>query len=97
MLESLTKEHWPIYLGDRFRVDIAESGEMELQLYEVSGFSRQKETGREAYSLLFSGPMNPVLQQGIFTIRHNAMGLLDIFLVPIGPDSKGMRYEAIFN
>jgi len=24
------------------------------------------------------------------------MGDLDLFLVPIGPDGEGMRYEAIF-
>jgi hypothetical protein len=25
------------------------------------------------------------------------MGTLDLFLVPIGPDYQGMRYEAVFN
>lgn len=96
MLETLTKEHWSLYIGDLFRLENAKSEVVDLTLDKVSGFGQRQGAVREAYSLLFTGPMNPVFQQGIFTINHRGMGTLDIFLVPIGPDSKGMRYEAIF-
>jgi hypothetical protein len=29
-------------------------------------------------------------------VRHAQLGAMEIFLVPIGPDEGGMRYEAIF-
>jgi hypothetical protein len=38
----------------------------------------------------------PVLPQGIQRLSHAELGELDLFLVPIGPDAQGMRYEAAF-
>jgi hypothetical protein len=29
-------------------------------------------------------------------MEHAAIGTFELFLVPIGPDREGMRYEAIF-
>ena len=37
------------------------------------------------------------LPQGTFRYEHPVHGALDLFTVPIGPDSKGMCYEVIFN
>jgi hypothetical protein len=34
--------------------------------------------------------------QRIYTLRHVELGALEIFLVPIGPDDRGMCYEAVF-
>jgi hypothetical protein len=46
--------------------------------------------------LLFRGPRTPVLPQRIYRLEHAVMGPLEIFLVPIGPDAEGMRYQAVF-
>jgi hypothetical protein len=35
--------------------------------------------------------------QAIYAMRHPTLGALDVFLVPIGPDAVGMRYQAVFN
>jgi hypothetical protein len=51
----------------------------------------------ENFSLLFRGPMAPVLPQRIYRLDHNSLGRLEIFLVPLGPDGEGMQYEAVFN
>ncbi|MFQ6028489.1 MAG: hypothetical protein ACE5Q6_13435 [Dehalococcoidia bacterium] len=37
------------------------------------------------------------MHQGIRRVEHKQMGGLDIFLVAIGPDEHGMRYEAVFS
>jgi hypothetical protein len=29
-------------------------------------------------------------------LEHSALGLLELFLVPIEPDAAGLRYQAIF-
>jgi hypothetical protein len=29
-------------------------------------------------------------------MEHPEIGVFELFLVPIGPDEKGLRYEAIF-
>lgn len=35
--------------------------------------------------------------QGIYTVIHPEKGEIPLFLVPLGPDSQGMRYEAVFS
>ncbi len=37
------------------------------------------------------------LGQGTFDLEHDQIGSFALFLVPIGPDAEGMRYEAVFN
>lgn len=96
MLQSLTKETWEIHLNGAFQADIDAGRSLEMRLIEVSGYGRRPDAAREAYSLVFRGPKQPLLAQCIYSLRHELMGQLEIFLVPIGPDSEGMRYEAIF-
>lgn len=53
--------------------------------------------GREggSFRLEFLGPLEPVLPQAIYPI-HGGGGRHDIFIVPIGQEQEGIRYEAIF-
>ena len=52
---------------------------------------------RAPFSLVFRGPGEPVLAQRIYALDNETLGRLEIFLVPIGPDHEGTRYEAVFN
>lgn len=52
---------------------------------------------REAFSVIFRGNSSQALDQQIYHIRHSTMGEMDLFIVPIGPDDEGMRYEAVFS
>jgi hypothetical protein len=40
---------------------------------------------------------NQYFEQGTYPIIHPDKGEIPVFLVPIGPDEFGMRYEAVFN
>jgi hypothetical protein len=51
---------------------------------------------REPFSLLFRGPRSPWAPQGSYRLEHEQLGTLELFLVPLGPDADGMRYEAVF-
>jgi hypothetical protein len=51
---------------------------------------------RLQFSLVFAGPLEPVLPQAIYGLDHDALGHLDLFLVPIGPAEGAMRYQASF-
>lgn len=53
-------------------------------------------TSRHSFSLEFTGPRMPMLAQGLFTLDHEALGRLELFLVPLQPDEAGARYEAVF-
>ncbi len=51
---------------------------------------------REPFSLLFHGPKQTFINQHMYTLQHNDMGLIEVFLVPVNQDEKGFYYEAVF-
>ncbi|MDX6680264.1 MAG: hypothetical protein QOG94_303 [Solirubrobacteraceae bacterium] len=52
--------------------------------------------GRDPFTLVFRGPPEPLLPQATYTFEHADLGVLEIFIVPIGRDADGTIYEAIF-
>lgn len=52
--------------------------------------------GRDQFALLFLGGPTPPARQGVFEVTHPSLGQLGVFLVPLGPDERGERYEAVF-
>lgn len=51
----------------------------------------------EPFSLVFLGPLAPVLPQRTWALEHPVLGTHEVFLVPLGPQEGRMRYEAVFN
>ncbi|EIC29892.1 DUF6916 family protein [Methylomicrobium album] len=96
MLEALTKENWEACLNEDFQVQIDDRNAVDMKLVSVSGFGRSLNGRREAYSLLFQGPGQPVLVQRIYRVQQPQLGSMDIFLVPVGKDAGGIQYEAVF-
>ena len=52
---------------------------------------------RQSFSLTFLGPLEPLLPQGIYTLNNEALGSIDLFMVPLGPLEKEQRYEIVMN
>jgi hypothetical protein len=96
MPETLTKENWTKLQGENFQVDTGNPDPLMMKLAAVSGYGHRLGGNREAFSLLFCGPLQPVLPQRIYQVAHAGIGSQDIFLVPIGPQAGGMGYEAVF-
>ncbi len=96
MLERLRVEDFAARVGETFRLAPGEGASLELELTEARG-ERGGSERRQPFSLLFRGPAEPVLVQRIWRLEHSELGALEIFLVPIGGDDKGMRYEAVFS
>ncbi len=66
-----------------------------LELIEV--IERNDSREFEQFSLIFRAAREPVLPQRTYHVEHETLGSMDLFLVPIGPDDSGMRYQAVFN
>ena len=49
------------------------------------------------FALLFRVEEGPLLPQRIYPLQHDRLGRFELFLVPIGADEIGMRYEAVFS
>lgn len=94
-LEALTAQRFAPLQGDRFRVVPGDSPDFELELADVVDAVHEGARRRQ-FSLLFRGGPDPPLVQRIYRLEHDQLGALDIFLVPLGPDAVGQRYEAVF-
>ncbi|TGX53391.1 hypothetical protein E5A73_11125 [Sphingomonas gei] len=55
------------------------------------------DSGREggSFRLEFLGPADPVLPQATYSFS-NSDATQDIFIVPVGREGGGIRYEAVF-
>jgi hypothetical protein len=51
---------------------------------------------RMPFSLVFHAPLGVRLEQQIYRLENPEMEPFDCFLVPIGPDPFGMRFEAVY-
>lgn len=73
---------------------------LDLVLAEVRdlGVRATAQGQQDNYSLLFRSPVRDrYAPQAVYRLDHAGVGPLEVFLVPLGPDAEGMRYEAIFN
>ena len=94
MLDELKYEDFAGQLNTKFRVVEAEDP-LEIELIEVS----EPKTGgsQEYFSLCFQSEKDKFLPQKLYDLEHETLGRGSIFLVPIGADDNGVRYEAVFN
>ncbi len=95
MLEHLTQPIFAPHLNTPFRVKDAAALAVTLELVEVSEMRTSRQ--QEAFSLVFRGPSTPLLPQAMYRIEHDAIGSLDLFIVPIRRNKDGLCYEACFN
>jgi hypothetical protein len=101
-LESLSAASFDPHRTTVFRLETG--GEpLPLELVEVQRASYAADPAavgpngrREPFSLVFRGPRSPWARQGLHRLEHDGLGSLELFLVPLGPDAAGMRYEAVF-
>jgi uncharacterized protein DUF6916 len=95
MEASLTHEEFSKHVNTRFDVQLDETNAVQLELTEVSPlkqFPRQEE-----FAIVFRGPLNAFLGQGLRSFSHEEMGQFELFIVPIRQDAHGSYYEAVFN
>jgi hypothetical protein len=90
------------------RGDAEPPAPFDLQVIEATDLSRRGAppdgpiavgapgSRRAPFSIVFRGPPAPVLPQRIYHLEHGEIGALELFLVPVGPDGGGMRFEAVF-
>jgi hypothetical protein len=93
-LEALTAETFAPLRDERFRIVPGDAPAFDVELVDVAEGAAG--ATRTQFSLVFRGGPDPPLVQRIYRIEHGDLGPLDIFLVPLGPDSVGQRYEAVF-
>lgn len=97
MIQDLTLETFQPRVGEPFRIQASDQRSIHVELVQAAPLGAANATPRgQAFSLIFRAAGHDVLPQSIYRVEHDQLGAYDIFLVPIGPDAVGMRYEAIF-
>ena len=99
MLESLTCADFLPRLHQQFTMRIDDTTVVGIELVEAgeSTVNPGMDGKRVPFSIVFRSAVQDVLPQRIYRVSHAEMGAFDLFLVPIGRDAEGVRYEAIFS
>lgn len=95
MLDHLNSQVFTDQLNTTFLLQVPGAASLPIELFEVS--EKDSSAAVEQFSLMFRGPLSPFYPQAIYTLEHEKLGKFDLFLVPLGPDSAGMRYQVIFS
>ena len=99
MSAELTLESMRPWVGERFAVAPTQGEPFEAVLSECEptpyGDPARPAAERTPFSLLFHAPVGALVPQQICVFRHEGAGELALFVVPLGPDERGMRYEAV--
>lgn len=78
-----------------FQITVAADKLVEVKLVEVSELKKSPQ--QERFSIVFKGPSDTLLPQHTYEMTHESTGTFTIFLVPVGMETDGFLYEAVFN
>ncbi|HKO96851.1 MAG TPA: hypothetical protein VJU86_07665 [Pyrinomonadaceae bacterium] len=94
-----TEKEFSQHLHTNFHLDIEGEEPLNLELIDVKGYLKKEDEhpGMERFSAMFQGPVQPALVQKLYHLKHDSMGDLDIFIVPIAKNAQGVVYEAVYN
>lgn len=96
MLEQITSQEFSA-LQETFLTLEANGRNHTVQVAEVREFPMHHARPEPPFSITLLAPRELLLPQGIYRLHHPTRGALDLFMAPLGPDARGMRYEIIFN
>jgi hypothetical protein len=98
-IEPLLFEDFADKVDDVFTVAEPDAPAIPLTLTEAAALPARYglPNMRPPFSLVFLGRDPRVLPQKLYRLEHAGMGVVTIFLVPIGKDAQGVSYQATFN
>ena len=97
-VQLLHFENFGPHVNSTFSLKLGETT-VELALTEATRQVVRPFPGmmREPFSLIFRSSLQIVLPQRMYTLTHPTMGQVEMFMVPIGRDVRGVVYQAIYN
>lgn len=90
-----TLEDFADQLNSDFTVTFEDGTSAGLRL--LSADSLISTPTQVSFSLLFRAPLDAPPFQGLFQVKHQSLGSMDLFLVPVKQDEDGLYFEAVFN
>ena len=93
MLDDFGPDAFRPHVGTPFSIEVEGGEPLVLTLDAVETGGAGHEYRAEPFTLVFTGPADRMAPQGLFALQHEALGTVELFLVPVQPG----RYEAVFN
>jgi len=99
MGDMQTEAEFTKNVNTKFRLVVDVPRPIDLTLVSVTPrkIEPHEQAGMERFSAVFMGPPDIFLPQQTYRISHPDMGEFDIFLVALGQEPEGFRYEAVYN
>lgn len=94
-MENLTLENFKTNIGSGFQAQIDENNAVQLEIKQCEDLGSTPQ--QEQFSVILRGPLQPLLIQKIYRLKHDVLGEHDLFVVPIRQDGEATFYEIIFN
>src|SRR5262245_15182989 len=95
---ALVRSTFAKHVGDVFQVYQGSAAAPALRLADVRDLPAPASDQKErSFSLLFTGPIDPMIAQGMYRFEHHEIGAFSMFIVPMAPAAGARYYEAIFN
>jgi len=86
------------YLNGKMMIKWSDQYILPAELIDLRKVETYTPIEREPFSIVLrTEQKNEYFKQGICILQHPAKGDLELFLVPLGLDDKGMRYQAVFS
>ena len=99
-MTALTHLNFEPHLKEMFSIHYNHHEALSVILSEITfwGDNQNSPDGgiQQPFALIFQSSITAYLPQGTYRITHPVIGEQDIFIVPLGPNTTGMRYEATF-
>jgi hypothetical protein len=103
-VKKFTYETFEPLVGEEFWFDHPEEEafpvvltSVDLSPHEVPDDDAYKQSDRKPFSLLFHAEGHHHVDQETVDVKHAQLGNFDLFVVPHGPDARGMTYGAVFS
>ena len=93
--ELPTRDDFAGHLNTKFRIFFRPEEATEVELTEVTKL-RQKPR-YEAFAVTFLAPNETPPEQALYKVEHDALGTMELFLVPFEQNEHGLSFEAVFN
>lgn len=96
MLEGITHKSFESIVGETVELKAGEAS-FQATVESVSLLRQSPGQERKPFSVVLQAHDVHNHGQQMYQLSHPDLGVLSLFLVPIGPGEASMRYEIVFN
>ncbi len=97
-LSQLSVEDFSAFLNKKLKIKFDENHILEAELIAARQFNNYSPLERKPFSLVFrTDQKTDYFMQAIYILIHPEKNEIPLFLVPLGLDAEGMKYEAVFS